>query len=220
MARQHMSGQNSLNGRSSAHPEDRLLALYSRRDLGILEQFMLARHVKSCAECSAAVERFQVASTDLHREAAAGTLTGFEAIADWATLEGEMLGNIRVGLDASRCIDHVGRRRLAGWRVAAVVLGLALVFVLGWMLNTPRDETNGLLAKLRMVTGRAARMPIGPVVSTTSQGITVRSQGAAMTLLSPSSMPVSISVSGASAVAASYVDAETGQVTITNVYGQ
>jgi hypothetical protein len=41
-----------------------------------------------------------------------------------------------------------------------------------------------------------------------------------MTLLSPSSYPVSVSLLGASAVTASYVDSETGQVTITNVYGQ
>lgn len=208
------------NQRNSPHPEERVLALYARKDLGWREQFVLARHVKSCAECTATVERFHLATADFQHEAAAGTLTGFEAIADWNTLEGEMLGNIRVGLDASRCIDHVGRHGFAGWRVAAVVLGLLLVFVMGWMLNTPREQTDGLLTRIRMITARTTQEPRGSVVSTTPLGIAVRSQGGTLTLLSPSSNPVSVSVSGASAVTASYVDAETGQVTITNVYGQ
>jgi hypothetical protein len=206
------------NQSSSSHPDERFLALYSRKDLGWRDQFMLARHVKSCAQCTSAVERFQVATVDFQREAAAGTLTGFEAIADWNALEGEMLGNIRVGLDASRCIDHVGRRGFAGWRVAMVVLALLMVFCLGWMLNTPRQQTEWLLTRLQSMAGQKS---IGsPIVSTTPLGITVRSQGGTMTLLSPSSNPVSVTLSGASVVSASYVDAETGQVTITNVYGQ
>jgi len=55
-------------------------------------------------------------------------------------------------------------------------------------------------------------------VRTTPQGIAVRSQGATLTLLNPSSATVSLS--GASAVGARYIDDETGQITITNVYGQ
>ena len=58
----------------------------------------------------------------------------------------------------------------------------------------------------------------GTVVQTTPHGIAVRSQGATLTLLSPSSATVSFS--GASAVGARYIDDETGQITITNVYGQ
>lgn len=220
MRSHNMFRENAPSGQSSPHPEERLLALYARKDLGWGQQFRLARHVKSCAVCSAGVERFQVAIADFQREATAGTLTGFEAIADWNTLEGEMLGNIRVGLDAARCIDHVGRRGASGWRMAAVALGMMLVFVMGWALNTPPGLTNGMVERLRAATAGRTSMARGSVVSTTPLGIAVRSQGGTLTLLSPSSMPVSVSVSGASEVTASYVDAETGQVTITNVYGQ
>ncbi len=214
------SFQNPPAAPKPAHPAERTLALYSRKDLGWTELFFVARHVKACAECSAAVERFHLATAEFQGEAAAGALTGFEAIADWNALEGEMLGNIRVGVDAARCIDHVGRHGFAGWRVAVVVVGLVLVFVMGWVLNTPRDLTDGLAARLRMAMGRTAPMPSGSVVLTTPLGIAVRSPGGTLTLLSPSSNPVSVSVSGASVVTASYVDSETGQVTITNVYGQ
>jgi hypothetical protein len=210
-------GQKQSGGQ--AHPEERILALYSRRDLGWRDRIRLSRHVKICAECSAVLEQFQVATADVQREATAGTLTGFEAIADWKTLEGEMLGNIRVGLDAARCIDHVGRRRVAGWRLASVSLGLFFMVILGWVLNTPLSHTAGLMSRLRTM-GRNAPLQGGPVVSTTPSGIEVKSTGGSLTLLSPSTMPVSVLVSGASAVTASYVDAETGQVTITNVYGQ
>jgi len=50
--------------------------------------------------------------------------------------------------------------------------------------------------------------------------ISVHAQGATLTLLNPGATPVTVSLSGSSAVTASYVDDATGQVTITNVYGQ
>ena len=49
------------------------------------------------------------ARAELNRESSDETLTGFEAIADWRSLEREMLGNIAVGVAAARCIDKVGR---------------------------------------------------------------------------------------------------------------
>jgi hypothetical protein len=59
---------------------------------------------------------------------------------------------------------------------------------------------------------------MGTVLRSTPEGIAVRTQGATLTILHPRSAVVSLS--GSSAVAARYVDEDTGQVTIANVYGQ
>jgi hypothetical protein len=56
------------------------------------------------------------------------------------------------------------------------------------------------------------------VVSTTPEGIAVRAQGATLTILHPPSAIVTLA--GSSSLGARFVDEQTGQVTITNVYGQ
>jgi len=58
----------------------------------------------------------------------------------------------------------------------------------------------------------------GTVLRTTPDGITVRTESATLTIMHPPSAVLSLS--GASSVAARYVDEQTGQVTITKVYGQ
>jgi hypothetical protein len=56
------------------------------------------------------------------------------------------------------------------------------------------------------------------VLRSTPGGIVVRSQGGTLTILHPNSAVVSLS--GTAGVSARYIDEETGQVTITKVYGQ
>jgi hypothetical protein len=59
---------------------------------------------------------------------------------------------------------------------------------------------------------------MGTVLQSTPGGIAVRTQGATLTILHPNSAVISLS--GTSGVSARYFDEETGQVTITKVYGQ
>jgi hypothetical protein len=160
---------------------------------------------------------FQSARAQLKREADSQTLTGFEAIADWERLEREMLGNIAVGVSAARCIDKVGRKKVLLSK-SAFVLGLMVVFVAGWVTHIPQVETEHLAASLGRVFGLERPRITGTILQTTPDGIAVRAQGATLTILHPRSAVVS--VSGASAVEARYFDEQTGQVTITNVYGQ
>jgi hypothetical protein len=201
----------------ASHPSIENLALYSAGDLPLLAGWRVRYHVAHCEQCERQALLFRAAAAELKREASAETLTGFEAIADWPALEREMIGNIGVGVDAARCIEGVGRRRSLVVRFA-LIAALVLLFVAGWITHIPGEQTQHLFATLRSFTGLERPVPTGTVLRSTPEGIAVRTQGATLTILHPRSAVVSLS--GSSAVAARYVDEDTGQVTIANVYGQ
>ena len=199
------------------HPADAKLALFSAGDLPFLSRWRLERHLLQCSTCSDRVTGLRGSAAELRREARGETLTGFEAIADWRRLEREMLGNIAVGVAAARCIDHVGRGRMLITR-GALVFGLFALFVAGWATHIPREQTEHVTSSLRQIIGLDPRQPLGTIVRTVPDGIAVRAQGITLTIMHPPSAV--LSVSGSSAVSARYIDEETGQVTITKVYGQ
>jgi hypothetical protein len=201
----------------AVHPANEVLALYSRGDLSWSRRWSVRKHVQGCRQCGHQLEQFKSATAALRQEAEE-TLSGSEAIANWSALEHEMIGNIKVGLDAARCIENVGRRHSTGWRVALTTGVLSVVLTVGWIMNIPDAQRGHLEQSLRQIAGLYPPSVGGTVVQTTPHGIAVRSQGATLTLLNPSSATVSLS--GASAVGARYIDDETGQITITNVYGQ
>jgi len=200
------------------HATPETLALFSRGDLPWVERWKIRRHVAHCDACEEAVSQFRFATEELKHEAGTQTLTGFEAITDWTRLEREMLGNIAVGVAAARCIDNVGLSRIGLFRKAAAVTGLLALFVAGWFTHIPREQNSHLAASLRQLVGGAPARQIGSVLQATPDGISVRAQGATLTILHPRSAVVSMS--GASSVRARYVDEDSGEVTITSVYGQ
>lgn len=202
---------------NAVHPRLETLALYATGDLGWRLRWRTGVHLKYCADCERQYLMFLSARTELKHEAETETLTGFEAIADWTRLEREMLGNIAVGVAAARCIDGVGRSRSLFFQGVFAAALLAL-FIAGWTTHIPSEQTAHLTASLRSLFGLQRTPAAGTVLQTTPDGIVVRAQGATLTILHPRSAVVS--VSGATAVEARYVDEETGQVTITNVYGQ
>lgn len=207
-----------LRGRNTiSHPGPETLALYLGSDLPLIPRLRVKAHLRECAACDQQLALFAQSLSELRREAAGETLTAFEAIADWNSLEREMLGNIVVGVAAARCIENVGRKRAWIPRLA-VVGGLAALFVGGWVSHIPREQTAHLASSLSRMVGIGQATRLGDVVQTTPTGIAVRSEGVTLTILHPPSAVVS--VSGSSSVEARYVDADTGQFTITNVYGQ
>ena len=143
------------------------------------------------------------------------TLTGFEAIADWSRLEREMIGNIAVGVAAARCVDHVGhgRRVSSPGRWGRLLSSL----VAGWITHIPREQTQHLFAAVQQWAGHRPQ-PSGTVLRSSPDGVAVRAQGSTLTIMHPRS--AIISVSSTSGMEARYVDAETGQATITSVYAQ
>ncbi|HWF46834.1 MAG TPA: hypothetical protein VG168_07500 [Bryobacteraceae bacterium] len=201
-----------------AHPEVAELALWASRDLSWLRRFQLKRHLGGCSVCRQQAAQFRSAREAFRRDAQSQTLTGYEAIADWQRLEREMLGNIAVGVAAARCIDQVGRKRFRNWRGALVGAGMAMLLAVGWMMNIPREESEHLALSLRRIVGMDRPQSSGTILQTTPDGIAVRAQGATMTLLHPTSAIVT--VAGNASVGALYVDQDSGEVTITNVYGQ
>lgn len=203
---------------NQGHPNAADLALFSHGDLPLKARWRVGRHIRRCPDCERQVLFFRSAQAELKHEASTETLTGFEAIADWPRLEREMTGNIGVGLAAARCIENVGRKRTIIYRIA-FALALSGLFVAGWVTHIPREQTDHLFASLhRLVTLDRQPRPTGTILRTTADGIAVGAQGATLTILHPATAVVSLS--GPSAVSARYVDDDTGEVTITKVYGQ
>ena len=202
----------------TAHPSPEVLSLYCSSDLPLLDRFRIHRHLSRCEHCERQSAIFRASHAEFKRLAASETLTGFEAIADWARLEREMEGNIVVGLDASRCIEkkHASRSVFVNFAAAG---GMLLLFVLGWVTHVPAEQSSRLMTTLRgAFSGSRANEYQGPVLRSLPDGIVVGSRDSSLTILHPPTAVVS--ASGVSSVEARYVDDETGQVTITDVYGQ
>lgn len=201
------------------HPSPEELALFSQGDLPLVKRWLLGAHLRSCPSCEYELERFRDTAIAIKRQTTANALEAVQAAADWSRLEQEMIGNINVGIAAARCVAKVPGRSLEGWRLAALVGGLTFVFVAGWLVNVPREDTDKILAAVR-ASFTVPQRPTGTVLQTSPRGVSIRFQGASLTLLHPSSAQATASFSSRSSVGVRYVDDQTGQVTITNVYGQ
>ncbi len=200
------------------HPSAEMLALYGTADLPLMERWKIRRHLSVCEHCEREFSIFRASSAELKRLASTQTLTGFEAIADWSRLEREMVGNIVVGLDAARCVDRRPATRSLLFKFAAAT-GMFVLFVLGWVTRVPAGEASHVFSVVRHAFSKNLTHEYqGPILRSLPDGIVVGSQDSSLTILHPAAAVVS--VSGTSGVEARYVDDETGQVTITDVYGQ
>jgi len=201
----------------TGHPSSELLALYGSADLPLLERWRIRRHLAHCEHCERQFSVFRASTVELKRLGATETLTSFEAIADWSRLEREMEGNIVVGLDAARCIEKKRSSRGLVLKLAAAA-GMGSLFVLGWATHVPAEQSSRMFTALRgAFSGRHLNEYTGPILRSVPDGIVVGSPENSLTILHPPTAVVS--ASGAAGVEARYVD-DTGQVTITDVYGQ
>ncbi len=203
------------------HPAQPDLALFAGGDLSRWQRFRIGRHVSSCAGCREAVEGFRRDRAAM-RELAGGLPPGL----NWERLASEMAGNIRVGLAAGECVGPVksnGIHAGIGWKPAIAFGCAAMLMVTGWWLNMPSSSTQRLGTALRAVWNRDLRLT-GPDTSVSlaavREGVELKQNGAALTLMHPGAMPALVTASTRGEVRARYVDDDTGQVTITNVYAQ
>lgn len=196
------------------HPGRGELALYPRRDLAWRRRFALWRHLRGCATCRAETAGFERSARETKDLAGKASLPFSEA--DWQHLEREMLGNIKVGVAAARCIENVGRGRFA-FRTGYLLAALAVLFVLGWMTHIPLATDQRIVGAIRTAFAKRSGPP-GPELAATGDSIGVESQGTALRLMHPRAAAVSLA--GSSSLAARYVDEDSGQVTITKVYAQ
>jgi len=186
------------------HWDETDLALFSGGDLSLWKKARIGRHLKRCPECRARAEAFSEQRElleDLSAELPAGV--------NWGHLAREMKANIQLGVDAGRCVD-VEKRPAAwshGWRPAAVLASVLLMFVSVWWFHA-----------------RFSGVPSGPedgvVLEATADGIEIRQQDRVLTMMHADSEPVMLSVNAEGAMAARYIDDDTGMVTINNVYVQ
>lgn len=208
---------------SSKHPSEMILALYAGGDLDWRERLSAAWHVRRCARCRARVEEY-----DADRVLRAESAETMPLPANWDALAEEMTANIRLGLEAAECIrdtDPVPARtsNILGahrpgwyWKPAAGILtGMAVVVFA--LVSLQSD----VFYRVWRGISRGVNETQSVVLETSSSGIEVR-RGARtkMKLLVGNHRPEQVSVNLEGSVRAQYVDDDSLQVTVTNVYAQ
>ncbi|MBI4889892.1 MAG: hypothetical protein HY821_04650 [Acidobacteria bacterium] len=193
------------------HPTLGQLALLAGGECGRAARLRLGWHLRSCENCRVQVEQFRNGRAALRAEAEA-----LPAGLDWAVLEAEMRANVRLGLAAGAVVGkprETGRTEFqigAGWRLAVVLGSMAFVGLAGWMLRAPQ---HGLQAV-------APAETVQLILDARPDGLALRNQDSAVTLIAPSRRPVATAVSWDGGGSARFVDADTGQVTIYDVSAQ
>lgn len=182
------------------HPSEANLALFAGGELGAFRRWSIARHVADCMECRQDLSEFSA----LRDEAA--ELSELPEVS-WGTLTAEIKANIRLGLEAGECVTQRSSPRIVfSPRVLAACISLAALLVVSLFLERPAP--------------RAAEIAsTEPVLETSGSGIQVTEGDQAMMLLNTRGRDVNYQATG-STMRARFVDAETGYVTVNNVYVQ
>jgi len=186
------------------HPGESDLALYAGGELNLLRRWSVGRHVALCARCRAEVSAFELA-----RRSTADAAGEMPSEVHWNRLAAEMKANIHVGLAAGECVGPADSppSRFA-WRAAATLIPVTLVLLVGWWLLPSRPGVT-----------RTAE-PEGIVLEATADGIELREHGSVFALQHPAGGDVTYTVNAQGSLRSRYVDSETMQVTINNVYAQ
>jgi hypothetical protein len=189
----------SLSGR---HPEEARLALYSSGDLNPMERFLIGLHLRSCVRCAGQADSFTAVSSILRSQG-----TEMPQGVQWERLAAEMTANIHLGLEAGECVGPVrpAKAERIGFRAALVMAGLSVVLASAWLLNPPRRAEKVVRAS-----------PIE--IRTSPGGIEMQENGSALILMHTRGQQKPIIVSTPGSLRARFVDQDTGQVTINNVY--
>jgi hypothetical protein len=180
-------------------------ALYAGKDLGAFANWRAQRHLAVCAECRREVEAFAALSESL------ADLNAVPAL-PWNRLAAEMRANIHLGLEAGECVRSepatlplawlAGPRAMIGCASAVALLAAGLYL----QRPVPSPPQPG--------SGQA-------VLRVTPSGIELNQGGQSFTLMHGRAQDaVTYSAGAQGSLIARYVDNETGNVTINNVYVQ
>lgn len=200
------------------HPAEGALALFAGGDLPWYERLRISRHVTACPACGRTVRSLRDVRATV-KVAAAGLPEGL----DWERLASEMTANIHVGVAAGQCVGPVPKLTRAprlGWRPAAAFASVAVLVTGGWWLSSPPTGAQRVGELIHHVWRHPAVADSDVLVGMATDGIELKQNGAVMTLMYRGASPAVVTASTQGAVRARYVDADTGQVTITNVYAQ
>ena len=196
------------------HPEVRTLALYAGGELPVWKRLWLGRHVEHCPTCTAEVSAFREAQLEL-QYAAEDLPPGL----NWHRLAAEMKANIRVALAAGECVRMTGpgRRQFAPWRFAGAAAALVLMLIGAAWWRTPPNPASE--AERQRLARTAAEQP-EVVLKTTLGGIGLERGGAGFALAPGRGESLAVSAETNGVLKVSYVDQESGQVTIHHVYAE
>jgi anti-sigma factor RsiW len=214
------------------HAKQTDLALFASGDLSPWRRLRLRMHLGRCAQCREIAAAYRADREWVKQEA-----SRMPAGVDWEHLAAEMTANIRVGLEAGECVSPRRRKRAAlatrfrigrmpirtgfGWAAAAAALGVTLLIGVAMWLNFPSSDKEVLgraMSQLWHGRGITESEEPGPVVEASASGIVLRGNGGSLQISQGELRPVAVSVSAQGSASASYVDADTGQMTITSVY--
>ncbi len=187
----------------SRHPNEAHLALVAGGELSGWRRWRVTRHVAGCAECRRTVAEFSSVREEMR------SMAEMPAVS-WSTLAAEMRANIRLGLEAGECVpEHPPEHRGFSLRAAVACASLAMLLAVGFLIERPVP---------RAAESRSSEA----VLETSGSGVQVREGSQAMMLLNASARDARDVQyqAGGSTMGARYVNAETGQVTINNVYVQ
>jgi hypothetical protein len=184
------------------HPSESQLALYAGGDLDILKRWRIRRHMGGCRDCQSEVSAF--------RTSAAALQSKRSELPDgvrWDRLASEMTANIHVGLEAGECVGPapIVRDRL-GWRAVAVMASMTGVLLVAWVWNPAARRNSHALERPRIE------------LRSTAAGIELNDNGSALTLMHARGQQKPIIVSAPGTLRARFVDPDSGQITINNVY--
>jgi len=190
------------------HPAPEVLALYAGKDLDLWALVRTGVHVHRCGQCSGEVQAIQRALTTLKSDA-----MELPAGLDWDEMAAEMRANIRLGLTAGAIVaESPTEQRVIRdawpWQLGVVMASMTVVALVSWMLPISPQSNSQL----------AARSPA--FLEAQAEGLALQDHGSALTLLNPSKTAVTTTVNWDGGARASYVDSETGQVTIHHVSAQ
>lgn len=193
------------------HPSIDKLALYAGGELPVWTRWMMRRHVDSCAQCQTEIALFGEAAREARAE-----VEEMPAGVHWDRMAAEMRANIRLGVEASEAISsysHAADKAhgpVLSWRLTAVAAGLILLASVGYWVGAVRKSEQ--LAVLRG--------PDPVVLEASERGVGMSDGVKGMELHGPSSnqRAAFVTVSTEGAAGAQYVDEETGQITVNQVY--
>ena len=213
------------------HPSDTILALSISGDLDLRDRFTTIWHVRTCPRCAKLVQSFRDDAEFFRASAEEIALP-----ANWDSLAEEMAANIRLGLSASECIRDVKTSRPQAtarpatavrpdwfWKPAAgIALAMATV-VMVWFSTMPPEQTR-VFARVwdAAVHGRTSGPePLSTVLESSASGIEMRrGSRTSVSVLVEGRKPEQFSANLDGSMRAQYVDDDSGQVTVTNVYSQ
>jgi len=199
------------------HVPESDLALYVSGDLGLMRRLLVRLHVAGCGRCRHRADAYRA-----DRRAIREIASELPDHLDWDRLSAEMTANIHVGLAAGECVAPRRRKSVPlGWRPAAAMAGLTIVLGVAWWLNMPPETTRSLGRAFTSVWhGGTVPQERGLFVQADASGIELRENGASLGVSQGTNRPLAVSVSAQGSASARYINADTGQMTITSVYAQ